>query len=399
MIRLLMIMVPILVTGTKGLSAEKGSKISFKKDGNIYIMDADGKNEKKLTDFAKGEKLQLGHYAWSADGNKLGYEARASDEYFGLIYVIDCDGKNKYILTKKGRLIFPYKEPFSSPDGKKFIYNGPDGITIIDHDGKNERVIFKAQMSSLRKNVCWSADSKRLAFACPGKDGLDMLVLDIDGGKKELKLKSAGASVDDLTWLPDGINLVFVCYPKSDEPESTADQRSVDIMIVNTNSGDEKTLVKTHRPYLDTVSPDGKKVVVTGWKEYTGDDRSKKNGVFTISVMDTDGKNLKTFIEIDNLSLMGPSWSPDGEKLAVIGHRKEGNKSYPYLHVINVDGSGNKKLDGINAGGYAEPYWSPDGKMIAWVLFGGPKIYIFKADGSGKTEIAQGLEVAWQPAK
>ena len=68
---------------------------SFPPGGNnqslpaIYVMDADGKNRRKLLDIGS-------HPAWSPDGQKIIFGRGVS------LWVMDADGKNSHLLTDVG---------------------------------------------------------------------------------------------------------------------------------------------------------------------------------------------------------------------------------------------------------------------------------------------------------
>ena len=77
------------------VSAAPQAQIAFAsdRDGNfeIYVMDADGKNQQRLTnnDFAEWEP------SWSPDGKRIAFTSSGTMDTAGWhIYVVDADGKN-----------------------------------------------------------------------------------------------------------------------------------------------------------------------------------------------------------------------------------------------------------------------------------------------------------------
>ena len=100
------------------------------------------------------------------------------------------------------------------------------------------------------------------------------------------------------------------------------------------------------------------------------------------------------------------SWSPDGRQLAFSG----GNKRVDEIFVVNVDGSGVKRLTYPPAGRrrtddyFENPSWSPDGN---WIAFDGeregtrglllPHIHVMRADGTGVRQITRGYAFQWGP--
>jgi Tol biopolymer transport system component len=100
----------------------------------------------------------------------------------------------------------------------------------------------------------------------------------------------------------------------------------------------------------------------------------------------------------------GPSWSPDGKRIA-FDHVfddppntvKGGNS---YLYVINRDGSGRTELKPTGGFLIHPPAWSPDGRKIA-LSRNYSHVYVVNQDGSGEINITpDALQVGnpdWQP--
>src|SRR6187397_622648 len=76
---------------------------------------------------------------------------------------------------------------------------------------------------------------------------------------------------------------------------------------------------------------------------------------------------------------INPSWSPNGRQL-VFESARHGNTT---LYIINVDGTGERRLTTTRYGDDTPPQWSPDGQTI---LFdsdrdGDDEVYVMDADG------------------
>ncbi|MEW6213069.1 MAG: protein kinase [Acidobacteriota bacterium] len=90
------------------------SKASGGNDLQLWIMDADGSNQKPLT-ASPGSHEEP---AVSADGRYIVFSARASDDLSANIWRIDIDGGNPKQLTRGGHDMRPH----CSPDGKWVVY-------------------------------------------------------------------------------------------------------------------------------------------------------------------------------------------------------------------------------------------------------------------------------------
>jgi hypothetical protein len=101
-----------------------------------------------------------------------------------------------------------------------------------------------------------------------------------------------------------------------------------------------------------TVSPDGRTVAFVR----TGADGSS---ICTIRI---DGTGLTELSPAD-VSAVGPTWSPDGSRVAFAG--EDGG-----IYVIGADGSGVRMIAGTEGRFASHLTWSPDGEQIAFAAGG-----------------------------
>ena len=94
------------------VEVEVQARIAFvsQRDGNpeIYVMTADGKNQRRLTKNHHGDSSP----SWSSDGKRIAFESQRAGN--AEIYVMDADGGNQRRLTKNHH---GDSSPSWSPDG------------------------------------------------------------------------------------------------------------------------------------------------------------------------------------------------------------------------------------------------------------------------------------------
>ncbi|HEV8203851.1 MAG TPA: hypothetical protein VGP98_06420, partial [Pyrinomonadaceae bacterium] len=151
-------------------------------DLDIYRMDADGRNVRRLT-------YELGYDGgpfWSYDGKQIVYRAyhpktdQEKTDYAALlkqnlirpttleIWIMNADGSNKRQVTSNGKANFG---PYFFPDGKRVIFasnmDDPRGRNFdlykINTDGTGlERITFNDTFDGF---PMFSSDGKKLVFA------------------------------------------------------------------------------------------------------------------------------------------------------------------------------------------------------------------------------------------
>ena len=156
----------------------------------IYVMDADGGNPQNLTNNSDDDF----HPAWSPDGKRIAFTSYKDGHFIGEfeitseIYLMDADGGNQQKLTENRKNDF---SPSWSPDGKRIAFSSDrkgdfvnSEIYVMDADGGNLQRLTENRDWDYAPS--WSPDGKRIAFSSDGDNKqADIYVMDADGGNQQ----------------------------------------------------------------------------------------------------------------------------------------------------------------------------------------------------------------------
>jgi len=238
------------------------------RDGNmeIYVMDADGKNQRNITNNPAGG----GYPAWSSDGQRIAFASNRDGN--GEIYVMDADGKNQRNLTNNPAYD---TEPAWSPDGQRIAFASTRDenfeVYVIDADGKNQRRLTNNPAYDWYPT--WSPDGQRIAFHSRRDGNDEIYVMDADG---ENQCRLTNNPVGDWfpAWSPDGQRIAF-----TSERDGNGE-----IYAMDADGNNQRNLTKHPKGDWDPVcSPDGQRIAFV----------SNRDGNPEIYVMDADGNNQR----------------------------------------------------------------------------------------------------------
>ena len=166
-----------------------GKFIDFVADFEIYVMDADGGNLQNLTNNPNDDRSP----SWSPNGKRIVFVSQRPGHFrskFGItdeIYVMDADGGNQQRLTENRK---NDSSPSWSPDGKRIAFSSDRkgdfenfDIYVMDVNGGNQQKLTNHRGDD--SSPSWSPDGERIAFMSRRDGNAEIYVMDADGGNPQ----------------------------------------------------------------------------------------------------------------------------------------------------------------------------------------------------------------------
>jgi len=293
---------------------------------DIYTIDIDGKNLKRLTN----DKLNEFSLSWSPDNKKIAFQ---TTEGFGTgagfpsnIAVMDSDGNNCSQIAINGKL--PGGHGFGPAEGLRWINNNE--IIFLAWTVAGEAGIWKADVNTKQitpltdkrdwANPAWS--EKNNSFLYPLKEK-NLLIVNINGENKTIE---TSGRVSRVVWSPDGTK---IAYSVQINPNKPANTRKYDLFIADLDGSNPVKVISNadFRPGNFSFSPDNKMILYT--KRLFEPDMHTE-----LWIMNSDGSNKR---QIDSASdLYGPYLTPYGNSAIYSKALSTGKNRYIH-YWLNLD--------------------------------------------------------------
>ena len=334
---------------------------------DVYIMNADGSNVRRITTDSAG-------YAFptlSSDGQMIAFDGGRNDAEYASVFVMNANGSGVTQITDTGT-----NEGYVSwtPDSQRIAYDtfrdGEPEIYMVNKDGTSPVSLthFESHIGDPRL----APDGKSITFESGMKDdNSEIYVLSLDDKSLDRLTNDPG---DDRSSAisHDGTRVVFA----SDRGR----EREQFVLYVVNRDGSE--LTRLEPTGTSNLYPDFRPPVSTGPKIAFYSDRDGKAAIY---VMNADGSNQTRLSFTDGYDSL-PYWSPDGS--TIVFQSSKDRDSPAQLYLMNADGSNVRQIT-HGQYGHNSVSWSPDGKRIAFHSDrdGSGNSYVIDADGSNETQV------------
>lgn len=326
-----------------------GERIAFRSSreaSGIYVMDATGKNVRRVSDGGF-------HPSWSPDGREIVFSEAGQDSpsvrVSSALWIVNVATGAKRLLTEMDAM-----QPAWSPGGKRIAFwflppsVGRRDVATISRDGDEPVVITKGAATNW--NPVWSPDGKYLYFASDRSGNMSFwrVAIDEDTGEALSEpevIVTPSKFSRHLAFSRDGKQMMYVQTEKRSNIQAVAFDAGGERLV-----GEPFWITRGDREViLPRLSFDGEQFVMR-LSRRTQDD---------IVIVNRDGTSFRDLTN-DRYFDRYPRWSPDGKRIAFVSDRSGAYEVW----MIDVDGTNLRQVTHDSPEGAGFPVWSPDGGRL-----------------------------------
>jgi TolB protein len=274
----------LLARGSDYEWSPDGSKVSFTRDNELYVINRDGTGLRRVA--VKHYPLRTN---WSPDGRQIVYAT-----YRGLMLTEIASGRVRQLTGSSHD-----DSPVWSPDGKRIAFEREDGgsssassIAIINADRTGLRKLTSDFEDS--RAPMWSPNGRLIAYEGVVAGEWDILVMNADGSRVRNITNSASPAETNLEWSPTGKWIVF---------ESRGPNGRADIHTIRVDGRRHRRL--THTPRFFEGEPSWNS---SGTRIAFASDRDGNADIYAMSADGRDVTNLTN--DAKRTFNADPAWSP-----------------------------------------------------------------------------------------
>tara|TARA_B100000530_G_C15935021_1_gene478676 strand:+ start:5812 stop:6849 length:1038 start_codon:yes stop_codon:yes gene_type:complete len=308
---------------------ESKEQILFTQDNEIYVVDSDGNNLKKIVSSYSNSSP-----SWSPNYDQILFILDNST-----VASVDRDKLDEIEIYEEFNQELPIKNLQWSPNAQYISFNVANDIRIYDISTKEE--ILKLQGYNYHD---WSRDSEWIAISSSDSDNGGIIQRN-PLGVNELK-RTKDPTHFNPEWSPSSEKLAFL------KPSESANHLYIMDLSSKSESNEPILLYKNVSPGTTySWSPNGKEIAFTSANNTENNDE--------IYVINIESLEIKRLTINSNKSDRNPVWSPDGSRITFISSKEGDNETGIFAaYIMNDDGSKQEKvteysLDNQTLGWYA----------------------------------------------
>ncbi|MCH5216914.1 MAG: S9 family peptidase [Muribaculaceae bacterium] len=314
--------------GYESVAQNKGNR-------ELWVMDINGENQKRLTHTAESEQGAV----WISNGDKIAFLSKSDD---GMqVFTMNADGSNRKQISKINDGIDGF---LFSPDESKVVVikqvKWRERVTdkYPDLDKANARIIDDIMYKHWDEWVETIPHPFIATVDASGNISNDLVDI-MEGEPYESPMKPFGG-VESFAWSPDGKTLVYVSRKKEGLEYSIS--TNSDLYAYNLDTKETVNLTEGMMGYDTTpkFSPDGSKLA---WLSMEHDGyEADKNRIFVLDIESGEKTDLTTNWDYTAENL---AWHPEGKSIYFLAYYHGGES----IFSINVE---TKEVTTVAGGDY-----------------------------------------------
>ena len=257
-------------------------------------------------------------------------------------------------------------------------------IFVMDAAPGARKTAFTAGTKS-DKNPRWSPNGAHLAFTSNRSGKTQLWVMGAFGGEARQLTRFKDGIDGDLVWSPDGSQIAFVATVGAEGPGREGDK------------DDESDLFKKYTKNVKRITRLHYKQDGAGFL-----DAEKHAQIFLVNVAEETPAPRQ--VTRGGWNHGSPAFAPDGARLAFAANRREDDDYQPMLCDVWVQDLTQPEAEPVRLTpeGYSagSPAWSPDGHRIAFLGhqwephrgYSATQLWVMNADGTGLRRLAEGWD-------